>query len=1161
MEEDSLLYSARFFQSVPACEANVRPRFILLCWCEFSFLVWLGSPCQSQISVFPYTQNFDSIVAPNLPLGWSSTQNRTPGVDDFTTTTSTSQSPPNAVLSTNATISQSLTSSLFDFRNQVPDRLAFHTRRTATHLARVVVEASTDSGTTFPFLVGDSLTNPGSTNYTASSILLPNFLAHRNGVKFRWRVVADAGGSQGTFRMDDITVTVQTLYDLAVSAMGFSPPAPIEQDSITATAFVRNIGLQIVPSFVVNFYDDVNNDSIPQSAELVTVTSHTIPLEVSDSVEVSAYLGRFNAGERNIIAQVVYQPDQNPQNDRMRSILRVGYHPQSVVVNEIMYAPTNTEPEWVELFNTRGDSINVKNWLVSDNNVATKRLIAPSHLEIPPLGYLVLTKDSAALLDVHPGIPSRVVNVSGFPTLNNTGDAVVLYDSRVVAMDSVAYLPGWGGNGGGKSLERIDPLGPSVLQTNWNSSRSTERSTPGRRNSISRKDNDLVLDVLTISPPFPVNGDSIVATIKVRNSGFQQATSYALKLFADFNNDSLAQPNELLFSVLSYAPLAPLDSLIFSFAPLLVRGNDQFLIGVVSFLQDEDSSNNTTFTHVRVGYRKGSVAISEIMYSPVGEPEWVEFYNATAESIDVKDWRISNRATATRYSIAASSIGAPPRAYAIITKDTALLIQRYGRMHGLLLQVPSLPTFLFNNSGDAAVLFDNRDLQMDSVKYMPTWGGSAGTSLERIDLLEAPNDSSNWTSSTDSMRATPGRENSVAALDQDLRALKSAALVSHPHATVSMLLTVKNVGRLSSAEFDVAFFDDRDFDSVAVPAEVVARVHIVQSLSRGETVRVVTQWQDPPSGVHNVIACVEYPPDQRTSDNSTIFTARIGYEQGIVVINEIMYAPFANEAEYVELVNMSTQDVDLSGWRLSDRPGSSGTVNEFPLISHGRLLHPGEFFVIASDSSIFSRFHCLDTMQLRFVSVANQSSLGLNNDGDDVIIRDATLSTIDSVAYSPKWHNASVADATGRSLERIHPNLRSDDARSWSTCVATSGGTPGVANSIFTAVRPPHAKVSCSPNPFSPDGDGIEDFSVIHTELPIDVATISVRLYDVKGRLIRTLISNEPSGASRDIAWDGYDDERQRARVGIYVVLLEGLNEGGGMVYTAKGVVVLGARL
>jgi hypothetical protein len=447
------------------------------------------------------------------------------------------------------------------------------------------------------------------------------------------------------------------------------------------------------------------------------------------------------------------------------------------------------------------------------------------------------------------------------------------------------------------------------------------------------------------------------------------------------------------------------------------------------------------------------------------------------------------------------------------------------------------------------------------MKYSTSWGGNAGTSLERLDAFDASNDSSNWSSSTDSTKATPGRENSIATVDHDLRALRRATLIAPPRVPAGLSVTVRNAGRMPAAGFEVAFFDDRNRDSVAIPAEIIVRVHVAQSLSRGETLSVVARWPDPPPGSHNIIARVEYASDAKPGNNVSFFTARIGYDPRVVVVNEIMYAPFTGEAEYVELVNISTGDVDLTGWTLLDRPSASGSVNEFQLSSRGHLLRPGEFFVLASDSSVFSRFHYLDTLGGGLLMVLNQSSLGLNNDGDAVIIRDATLCTIDSVLYLPAWHNPAVTDATGRSLEKVYPALGSTDARSWSTCVLGVGGSPGAANSIFTPTIPAQARVACSPNPFSPDADGLEDFTVIHYELPTGVATVSLKIYDVKGRLIRYLVNNEPSGARRDVVWDGYDDERQKSRVGIYVVLLEGLNENGGSAYSAKGVVVLAAKL
>jgi hypothetical protein len=655
-----------------------------------------------------------------------------------------------------------------------------------------------------------------------------------------------------------------------------------------------------------------------------------------------------------------------------------------------------------------------------------------------------------------------------------------------------------------------------------------------------------------------LHGDSVIVSARIRNIGFQPTSSFVVRLYDDVNADSIPQAQELVSTIIFPNALPALDSLLVPFSPFHPTRTEHLLIATASMSADDDTLNNGSLLRLLVGVPRNSIVINEIMYSPISEPEWVELYNTTADSVDVKGWKLSNRTTSTRYLVASTSLLVQPHGYAVLTKDTALLLQRYHHVDGMPVQVPSLPTFLFNNTGDAVVLFDQRDQQSDSIKYTTAWGGSNGMSLERIDALSESADSANWSSSVDSLRGTPGKENSVAALDHDLRMLQAANVVGTPHSTLVLQTTVRNIGRLPAGEFDIAFFHDRNKDSVASESELIQRLHVSQMLARRNTLQVQIQWQGP-SGVHTVIAKAEYSPDLRSNNNNTIFTARIGYEQRSVVINEIMFAPFPNEAEYVEIANVTNTDIDLSGWKLLDRPGTTGSANEFSLSSQELLLHPGRLFVIASDSSIFSHFRHLDTVGL--LKVMNQSSLGLNNDGDAVIIRDATGSTVDSVAYLPAWHNPNVTDKTGRSLEKIHPSLAPNDRRSWSTCVLGVGGTPGVANSIFTNALPRQANVSCLPNPFSPDGDGVEDFSLIHYELPTDVSTASLKIYDIKGRLIRYLVNNEPSGARQDVVWDGYDDERQKARVGIYIVLVEGLNEGGGSVYSAKGVVVLAAKL
>jgi hypothetical protein len=223
-------------------------------------------------------------------------------------------------------------------------------------------------------------------------------------------------------------------------------------------------------------------------------------------------------------------------------------------------------------------------------------------------------------------------------------------------------------------------------------------------------------------------------------------------------------------------------------------------------------------------------------------------------------------------------------------------------------------------------------------------------------------------------------------------------------------------------------------------------------------------------------------------------------------------------------------------------------------------LHPGELLVLAADSTLLQQFPALASMDPRLVVTLRGGRLSLNNDADAVVIHDALDVTIDSLLFSVTWHNPDLSDPGGRSLERISMLAPSNDPRNWNTSVDPSGGTPGMRNSISVASVPVASRLSCAPNPFSPDGDGLDDMVVIHYEMPLQTSIINLKIYDVRGRLIRRLASNEPGGPVGNIIWDGRDETGAVARIGMYIALLEAVNSSGA-IESAKGVLVLARRL
>ncbi len=79
-------------------------------------------------------------------------------------------------------------------------------------------------------------------------------------------------------------------------------------------------------------------------------------------------------------------------------------------------------------------------------------------------------------------------------------------------------------------------------------------------------------------------------------------------------------------------------------------------------------------------------------------------------------------------------------------------------------------------------------------------------------------------------------------------------------------------------------------------------------------------------------------------------------------------------------------------------------------------------------------------------------------------------------------------------------------------------------------------KVTVSPNPFTPNGDGFNDNAVFDfSKFDLDEATIKV--FTLNNRLVRSL--EYAAGARRELQWDGLDEEGQQVSPGLFIYILE----------------------
>lgn len=671
---------------------------------------------------------------------------------------------------------------------------------------------------------------------------------------------------------------------------------------------------------------------------------------------------------------------------------------------------------------------------------------------------------------------------------------------------------------------------------------------------------DLRLASLTIEPPFPLSGAAVRLRATVRNDGLDPAQGFSVAFFLDRDHDMLPDESELFGAKEIPGTLPPGDSVAALFDAAGGTAGSDTLVALVVYGADQSPRNNARAVRRTTGRPPGAVVVNEIMYAPASpDPEWVELASTQEDSVDIGAWGISDRNSLSVYRFAPGPRWLPPRFFAVVTRDSARLAATHPE--AIIVGIGTLPVSLFNNDSDAVVLFDHRGMAMDSVHYRARWGGTGGASLERVEASGAAAESTNWGSSLDEVGSTPGRQNYRTPLDTNASAVRLVPLYNGD-STAGVALIARNTGRTSLAALFASLYLDRNRDTAASPEELLAEAAADAPIGPGDSVIVWFAWDHPEPGEQPLIARLETAHDMRPGDNQARATVTFSYPRGALEINELMYEPADGRSEYMEYLNGGALPVDVSGWRVGPRreAGAPGSVSGAFSPRNPLVVLPGEYLVVAADSSILEVFPSAGAAGSHLV--ARGKALGLGNSGDTVMLFDATARAIDSLVYAPEWHNPDLEETRGRSLERMSPSVPGADARNWSTSADPSGGTPGRRNSLHAPLPPgAPAALSCSPNPFSPDGDGEEDATVIAYALSFRTGTLRARVYDALGRMVRTLAGEEPTGQSGHLLWDGRDDRRERVPMGIYIVLLEAHDAVGMSTETMKGVVVVAARL
>lgn len=136
--------------------------------------------------------------------------------------------------------------------------------------------------------------------------------------------------------------------------------------------------------------------------------------------------------------------------------------PGDVVVNEIMWmgTATSSSDEWIELYNTTEQDIDLTNWTLKSAD-GTPQIVLIS--TITAHGYYLLERtDDTTVNDI---TADKIYSGA----LSDTGESLILSDNYCIEIDSVPCSSGWfaGAKAPNFSMERINPVEGGWFKANW----------------------------------------------------------------------------------------------------------------------------------------------------------------------------------------------------------------------------------------------------------------------------------------------------------------------------------------------------------------------------------------------------------------------------------------------------------------------------------------------------------------------------------------------------------------------------------------------------------------------------------------------------------------------------------------------------------------------
>jgi hypothetical protein len=194
--------------------------------------------------------------------------------------------------------------------------------------------------------------------------------------------------------------------------------------------------------------------------------------------------------------------------------------------------------------------------------------------------------------------------------------------------------------------------------------------------------------------------------------------------------------------------------------------------------------------------------------------------------------------------------------------------------------------------------------------------------------------------------------------------------------------------------------------------------------------------------------------------------------------------PAGTSNEFIELLNLSTQAIDLASFNLT-----GGTIGSF-------VLQPNAHVILTSTSNV--------ALFQPFGDVVGVTSWNtLTNGGEQILLKDNLGNLVDSLTFDPTWYKNDAKSDGGWSLEQINPEKICSDINNWQASNSAQGATPSTQNSVYD-----NTPDTTRPNIVSGSVDSDQQITLVFDEI-LDLASLNGASYTLNnGATVASFVVN-----------------------------------------------------